>query len=401
MKSLKIAAALAGALLATTAQAQHSDGKIKIGVLTDLTGFYTDNTGLGSVLAAQMAVEDAGGKVNGVPVEVISGDHQNKADIGAGVARRWIDTEQVDAIMDVPNSAVALAVQAIAKDKNRIALFSSPAASDLTGKACSPVGAHWTYDTYALAQVVGSAVVQGGLKNWFFMTADYGFGHTLEAETTAVIKANGGQVLGGVRAPANTADYSSFLLQAQNSKADVIGLATAGADTQNAIKQAHEFGLTQSGKKMATLLLAVNEVHALGLPVAKGILLTSPFYWDLDDETRAFAKRFFEKRKVMPSLYQAGVYSAVAHYLKGLKAANTDEATAVMAKMRELPINDFMTKNGKLREDGRVIRDMYLFEVKKPEESKAPWDYYKMIRKISGDKAFRPLADSPCPLVKK
>lgn len=398
--NLSVATALAAFLAAAPAQAQFSDGKIKIGVLTDLSGLYTDNTGLGSVLAARMAVEDAGNKVGDVPVEVVSADHQNKTDVGAGIARRWYDTEQVDIIVDVPNSAVALATQAIARDKNRIVLFSSSAASDLTGKACSPVGAHWTYDTYALSQVIGKAVVANGQKDWFFLTADYAFGHTLEAETAAVVKKEGGRVVGSVRAPANTADFSSFLLQAQGSKAQVIGLATAGADTANAIKQASEFGITQSGQKIAALLLAVNEVHALGLKASAGLLLASPFYWDQNEETRAFAKRFFERHKAMPSMYQAGVYSAVSHYLKAAKAAKTDEAGPVMEKMRELPINDFMTKDGKLRVDGRVIRDMYVFEVKKPEESKAPWDYYKLVRKVSGDEAFRPLAGSPCPLVK-
>ena len=393
-------AAILGACVATPALAQFSDNKIKIGVLTDISGLYADNTGMGSVVAAQMAIEDAGGAVNGVPVELITGDHQNKADIGATLARKWYDTESVDAIVDVPNSAVALAVQGITREKNRIVLFSSSATSDLTGKACSPNGAHWTYDTYALSKVVGSALVQAGQKDWFFITADYAFGHTLEAETTNVVKASGGSVLGSVRVPANSADYSSFLLQAQSSKAGVVGLATAGADTQNAIKQAAEFGLSRYGKKIATLLMAINEVHSVGLANAGGILLTSPFYWDLSDETRAFAKRFFEKRKIMPSLYQAGVYSAVAHYLKAMKSAGTDKPDVTMAEMRKLPINDFMTKNGTLREDGRVIREMHVFEVKKPEESKAAWDYYKHVRTVAGEDAFRPLADKACPLLK-
>lgn len=394
-----IAIAFAALFLAAPVQAEVSGGKIKIGVLTDLSGLYTDNTGLGSVLAAQMAVEDAGGKVGETPVELISADHQNKADVGAAIARRWYDTEQVDVIVDVPNSAVALAVQAIAREKNRIVIFSSPGTSELTGKACSPVGAHWTYDTYALAQVVGRAVVANGYKDWFFLTADYAFGHALETDTSTVVKSAGGKVVGNIRAPANTQDYSSFLLQAQASKAQVIALATAGADTQNAIKQAAEFGIVQSGQKLATLLLAINEVNALGLKATSGIMLASPFYWDLDEETRAFAKRFFARHKAMPSLYQAGVYSAVTHYLKAVKAAGTDSALPVMAKMRDIPINDFMTKNGTLRIDGRVIRDMYLFEVKSPAESKVPWDYYKKIATIPGGEAFRPLAGSPCPLV--
>lgn len=392
--------AMLGAVAATPASAQFSDNKIKIGVLTDISGLYADNTGMGSVVAAQMAIEDAGGAVNGVPVELITGDHQNKADIGATLARKWYDTESVDAIVDVPNSAVALAVQGITREKNRVVLFSSSATSDLTGKACSPNGAHWTYDTYALSKVVGSALVQAGQKEWFFITADYAFGHTLEAETTNVVKASGGSVLGSVRVPANSADYSSFLLQAQSSKAGVVGLATAGADTQNAIKQAAEFGLSRYGKKIATLLMAINEVHSVGLGNAGGILLTSPFYWDLNDETRAFSKRFFEKRKIMPSLYQAGVYSAVAHYLKAMKSAGTDKPDVTMAEMRKLPINDFMTKNGTLREDGRVIREMHVFEVKKPGESKAAWDYYKHVRTVPGEDAFRPLSDKACSLLK-
>jgi ABC-type branched-chain amino acid transport systems, periplasmic component len=401
MKRYGVIAALAGCVFAQAAHAEFSDNRVKLGVLTDLSGQLTDNTGQGSIVAAQMAVEDFGGKVNGAPVEVISADHQNKADVGSATARRWFDVDAVDAIMDVPNSAVALAVQQVTKEKNRIVLFSGPAASDLSGKACTPNGAHWTYDTYALAHVTGEAVVGAGFRDWFFLTSDYAFGHALEGDTSAVVKASGGKVLGNVRMPANNADFSSFLLQAQASKASVIALATAGADTQNAIKQAAEFGVTQAGQKLAALLLAINEVHALGLSATQGVMLTSPFYWDLNDETRAFAKRFFDKRKVMPSMYQAGVYSAVTHYLKAVQAAGTDRADAVMAKMKELPINDFMTKNGKLREDGRVIRDMYLFEVKAPAESKAPWDYYKHIRTIPGEKAFRPLAESDCPLVKK
>lgn len=388
------------AMMAGPAAAQFSDSKIKIGVLTDMSGLYTDNTGLGSLLAAKMAVEDAGGKVGTIPVEVVSADHQNKADIGAAIARRWYDQDGVDLIVDVPNSAVALATQAVAREKKHLVIFSSPAASDLTGKDCSPYGAHWIYDTYALAKVVGSAVVESGKGKWYFLTADYAFGHTLEREASEVVKSAGGQVLGSVRAPAGTQDFSSFLLQAQASKADIIGLATAGADTANAIKQAAEFGIERSGQKIATLLLAVNEVHALGLKTTRGILLADPFYWDQDEEARAFSKRFFERHKAMPSFYQAGVYSAVAHYLKSAKAVGGDAAEAVMAKMRELPINDPMTKNGKLRADGRVIRDVSLFEVKSPEESKAPWDYYRLVQKVPGEQAFRPLAGSPCPLIR-
>ena len=390
-------AAVSAGVFALPAMAQFSDSTIRIGVLTDMSGLYTDNTGQGSLVAARMAVEDAGGRIGSTPIEVVSADHQNKADVGASIARRWYDQDGVDLIVDVPNSAVALATQAVAREKKR--LFSSPAASDLTGKACSPYGAHWIYDTYALAKVVGSAVVASGKSKWFFVTADYAFGHTLEGEASTVVRASGGQVLGGVKAPASTQDFSSFLLQAQASKSDIVALATAGADTANAIKQAAEFGLGQSGQRIVTLLLAINEVHSLGLQITRGIQLADPFYWNQDAEARAFSQRFFAIHKAMPSFYQAGVYSAVAHYLKAAMAANTDGAETVMAKMREMPINDPMTKNGKLRIDGRVIRDVSLFEVMSPGESKEPWDYYKLVRKVPGDEAFRPLAGSPCPLV--
>lgn len=408
MKRYAVTAAIAACLLAQTysqpAHAQgaaYSDGKIKIGILTDLSGQLSDSTGQGSIAAAQMAVEDFGGAVNGTPVELIFADHQNKADIGASTARRWYDVDQVDAIIDVPNSAVALAVQQITKEANRVAIFSSPASSDLTGKACTPNGLHWTYDTYALAHVTGEAVVASGLSSWFFLTSDYAFGHALERDTGAVVENQKGKVLGSVRVPANNADFSSFLLQAQASPAKVVALATAGADTQNAIKQAAEFGLGQSGKNIVALLLAISEVHALGLSATQDIMLTTPFYWDMDDETRAFSKRFFEKRKAMPTFYQAGVYGAVSHYLKAIKAAGTDAAPAVMKTMKATPVNDFMTKNGSVREDGRVLRDMHLFQVKTPPESKAPWDYYKLVRSVPADRAFRPLSESECPLVKK
>ena len=404
LKRSKVAA-LASVLLGSiivphAAYAQYSDSKVKIGILTDLSGQLADSTGLGSIVAAEMAIEDFG-PIADVKVEMISADHQNKADIGSAVARKWYDVEGVDAIIDVPNSGVALAVQSITKEKNRVAIFSSPASSDLTGKACTPNGIHWTYDTYALAHVTAEAVLAGGQKNWFFLTSDYAFGHALERDTGSVVNANGGKVLGSVRMPANTPDFSSFLLQAQSSKAEVVALATAGLDTQNAIKQAAEFGLPQSGKSMVALLLAISEVKALGLSVTQGIRLTSPFYWDMSDASRAFAKRFFEKRKAMPTFYQAGVYGAVTHYLKAIKAAKTDGAELVMAKMKETSINDFMTKDGKVREDGRAIRDLHLFQVKAPSESKGPWDYYKLVRTIAGEKAFRPLSESDCPLVKK
>ncbi|MFG1214678.1 ABC transporter substrate-binding protein [Xanthobacter flavus] len=403
MKKTMLAAACAVAIALPLAGAQaqsYSDGVVKIGILTDLSGQLSDSTGAGSILAAEMAVADFG-PIEGAKVGIISADHQNKADIGAATARKWYEVDGVDAIMDVPNSAVALAVQQITREKDRIAIFSSPASSDLTGKACSPNGIHWTYDTYALAHVTGDAVVASGLKNWFFLTSDYAFGHALERDTGAVVQTAGGKVFGSVRMPANAPDFSSFLLQAQSSKAEVVALATAGLDTQNAIKQAAEFGLAESGKTIAALLLADTEVHALGLKATQGIRLTAPFYWDMNDGTRAFAKRFYEKRKAMPTFYQAGVYGAVTHYLKAVKAAKTDAAGPVMAKMKDTPVNDFMTKDGKVREDGRVIRDMYLFQVKTPAESKAPWDYYKLAATVPGDRAFRPIAESECPLVKK
>ncbi|MCG5235782.1 ABC transporter substrate-binding protein [Xanthobacter oligotrophicus] len=403
MKKTFLAAACAAAIALPCADARaqsYSGGVVKIGILTDLSGQLSDSTGAGSILAAEMAIADFG-PIDGAKVELVSADHQNKADIGAATTRKWYEVDGVDAVMDVPNSAVALAVQQITREKDRIAIFSSPASSDLTGKACSPNGIHWTYDTYALAHVTGDAVVASGLRNWFFLTSDYAFGHALERDTGAVVQQAGGKVSGSVRMPANAPDFSSFLLQAQSSKADVVALATAGLDTQNAIKQAAEFGLVESGKTIAALLLAETEVHALGLKATQGIRLTAPFYWDLTDETRAFAKRFFEKRRAMPTFYQAGVYGAVTHYLKAVKAARTDSAGPVMAKMKDTPINDFMTKDGKVREDGRVIRDMYLFQVKTPAESKLPWDYYKLAATVPGDKAFRPLSESDCPLVKK
>jgi len=400
MKRFGVVSAVIVCLVTQAAYAQMSGKPIKIGVLTDLAGEHTENTGQGSILAAQLAAEDFGGAINGVPVEVISADHQNKPDVGAAIAARWYD-EGVDMIVDVPNTAVALAVQKVARDKNRIVMFSSSADSSITGSACTPVSVHFTYDTYALAHVTGKAIVTGGGKSWYFMTANYAFGATLERETSAVVTANGGTVLGSVRFPANNPDFSSVMMQAQQSNADVLAVASSGADSTNAISQAADFGVTQSGRKLAVLLMVINDVNTLGLPVTQGVQLTEAFYWDLDDQTRAFAKRFFAKRNLMPNMYQAGVAGAVTHYLEAVKAAGSDQTDVVMAKMRELPVNDFMTKNGKLREDGRVVRDMFLFQVKTPAESKAPWDYYKLIKVIPGDEAFRPLADSDCPLVKK
>ncbi|WP_119420818.1 ABC transporter substrate-binding protein [Desertibaculum subflavum] len=400
MKQLMSAAAMV-ALLAAPAAAQVSDDVVKLGVMNDQSGLYADITGPGSVVAARMAVEDFGGKVLGKPIEVVFADHQNKPDIGVNVARQWIDTQQVDAMVDVPTSSVALAVQEVTRQKNRVFLMSGPASSDLTGKACSETGIHWTYDTYALANGTGKALVKQGGDTWFFLTSDYAFGHALERDTAKFVTDGGGKVLGVVRHPLNTADFSSFLLQAQASKAKVIGLANAGGDTINSIKQAAEFGVVAGGQRLAGLLVFINDVHALGLKTAQGLVVTSAFYWDLNDDTRAFAKRFMEKHKGMvPSMIQAGVYGEVMHYLKAVQAAGTDEAKAVAKKMKELPINDFMTKNGSIRQDGRVIRNMYLLQVKKPEESKAKYDYYKVLATIPGNEAFRPMAEGGCPLVK-
>ena len=405
MKRYTARIVLPGILMAHLAAApghaeEFSNGVIKIGVLTDLTGQLTDSTGRGSIVAAEMAVEDFGGTIGSARIELVSADHQNKPDVGSSLAREWYDVGQVDIIVDVPNSAVSLAVQEITKEKDRILIVSSSATSDLTGRACTPNGIHWTYDTYALAHVTAEAVAAEGAKNWFFLTSDYAFGHALERDTSAVVEKNGGTVAGSVRSPANTADYSSFLLQAQASGADVVALATAGTDTQNALKQAGEFGITQAGQKMAALLLAVTEVNALGLEATQGVMLTAPFYWDMNDETRAFAQRFFEKHNAMPTFYQAGVYGAVTHYLNAVQEAGTDASGPVMARMKETPVTDFMTKDGKIREDGRLVRDMHLFRVKAPSESSKPWDYYTYLQTVEGDRAFRPLAESECPLVR-
>ena len=396
-----LAATALAALLATGQPSDAAEGPVKIGVLNDQSSLYADLTGQGSVVAARMAVEDFGGKVLGQPVEIVFADHQNKPDVGSAIAQKWYDAENVDAITDIPTSSIALAVQQIAHDRNKIVLFSGPAASDLTGPKCSPTGVHWTYDTYALAHGTGAAVVKSGGDTWFFLTADYAFGHALDRDTAQVVEENGGKVLGRVNVPLNTSDFSSFLLQAQGSKAKIIGLANAGGDTINSIKQAAEFGIVEGGQKLAGLLVFVTDVHSLGLKTAQGLQLTEAFYWDQNDETRAWSKRFFDRKKQMPSMVQAGVYGAVTHYLKAVQAAGTKDSLKVMAKMREMPINDFMTKNGTLRIDGRVMRDMYLFEVKKPSESKGEWDLYKPVQTIPADKAFRPLDKGDCPLVKK
>jgi branched-chain amino acid transport system substrate-binding protein len=383
------------------AGAQMSGKPIKIGVLSDMSSLYADIGGAGSVAAAQMAVKDMGGSVAGVPVQVISADHLNKADTGTAIVRRWIDQEGVDAVVDVPTSSVALAVQQVLKEKQKVFLISGAASSDLTGKSCSPTGVHWTYDTYALAHGTGGALVKQGGDTWFFITADYAFGHALQRDTSAVVTKAGGKVLGSVDVPLNNADFSSFLLQAQQSKAKIIGLANAGGDTINSIKQAAEFGIVAGGQRLAGLLVFVSDVNSLGLKTAQGLILTEAFYWDQNDETRTWSKRFMAQIHKVPSMVQAGVYGAVTHYLKAIAAAKTDDGPKVVAEMRKLPINDFMTKNGKLREDGRVMRDIYLFQVKKPEESKYEFDYYKQLAVIPAAEAFRPLSESECPLMKK
>ena len=395
-----LAAALLGACFgAGTAAAQISDDVVKIGVLTDETGVFSSLSGQGSVEAARMAIEDFGGKVAGKPIVLIDADHQNKTDVGVEIARRWIDNDGVDAIVDVPNSAIVLAVQELAKEKNRVLLVSAGGTADLTGKACSPVGVHWTWDTYAFAASNAKSIVQQGGDTWFFITADFAFGQAMQRDATRFVEAAGGKVLGGVRHPLGTADFSSFLLQAQSSGAKIVALANGGSDMTNSIKQAAEFGLTRGGRKLAALAAYITDVHAVGLEGAQGLLLTTSFYWDRTLESRAWSKRFFERRKVMPTQAQAGVYSAVAHYLKAVQATGTDEAKSVVTKMRATPIHDFFADNGVIRPDGRMVHDMYLVEVKKPAESQYPWDYYKILKTIPGDEAFRPMSEGGCPLV--
>ncbi|UGA46364.1 ABC transporter substrate-binding protein [Bradyrhizobium quebecense] len=389
--------------LATPAFAQ--DKNVKIGVLNDMSGLYADIGGPNSVAAANMAVEDSGLRAKGWKIDVVSGDHQNKPDVGVNIARNWIDNDKVDIITDTPNSGVALAVSNLAKEKNSIVLNSGAATADLTGKACNANTISYTFDTYMLANGTGKALTKAGGDTWFFLTADYAFGHALERDTSAVVTANGGKVLGGVKHPLNTADFSSFLLQAQASKAKIIGLANAGGDTTNAIKQASEFGITAGGQKLAALLLFVNDVHALGLKIAQGLTFTESFYWDMNDQTRAWSKRFqkVSPKGSMPSMTVAGVYAGVLHYLKALDAmgGNPHDGAKVVAKMKEIPTDDPLFGKGPLRIDGRRIIPAYLFEVKKPEESKYPWDYYKLIATISPEDAAKPLEASDCPLVKK
>ena len=393
----------AAALVSTPVLAQDakvSDGRVKIGILNDQSGVYADFGGTGSVEAARMAVEDFGGTVLDAPIEVVSADHQNKADIASTIARQWYDTEQVDSIMELTTSSVALAVQALSQEKKKIDLVTGAATTDLTGKACSPYGFHWAYDTRALAVGTGGALVDQGGDSWFFLTADYAFGYSLEENTAGVVTQKGGTVVGAVKHPLATTDFSSFLLQAQASGAKVIGLANAGLDTQNAIKQAAEFGITQGGQRLAALLFTLAEVHGLGLETAQGLTLTESYYWDRNDASREFGNRFKERTGRMPNMVQAGTYSGVMHYLKAIKEAGTDETEAVAAKMREMPVSDFFAENGKVGANGRMISDVYLLEVKKPDESKGEWDYFNVRATIPGDQAYLDPSKAGCPLVK-
>ena len=401
MKRIIGFAALVAAIGCAPAQAQFSDGVIKIGVMNDMSGTYADLTGPGSVVAAQMAVEDFGAAAKGLKVEIVGADHQNKPDIGSNVVRSWIDTDKVDVIVDVPTSSVALAVNEIVREKNKVFLISGAAASNLTGDKCSPNTVHWTYDTWALANGTGNAIVKTGGKSWFFLTADYAFGHALERDTAAVVEKNGGKVAGKVRHPFPATDFSSFLLQAQASKAQIIGLANAGGDTINSIKQAAEFGITKGGQNLAGLLVFISDVKALGLPIAQGLIFTEAWYWDMNDTNRAFAKKFAERNKgIYPSMIHAGVYSAVTHYLKAVSELKSDaDGKAVVAKMKATPTDDKLFGKGTIRADGRKIHPMYLFEVKKPAESKGPWDLYKVRATIPAAEAFRPISEGKCPLV--
>ncbi len=401
LKLKALAAAAALALTAGAAQAQISGNVVKLGILNDQSSLYADLGGQGSVLAAKMAIEDFKAKDKGLNVEVVFADHQNKPDVGSQVARRWYDAEGVDAIFDVPNSGVALAVNQVTRDKGKAFINSGAASSDLTGKACSPNTVHWTYDTWMLANGTGKAIVKTGGDTWFFLTSDYAFGHALERDTEAVVLKNGGKVLGKVRHPLNTQDFSSFLLQAQSSKAKIIGLANAGGDTVNSIKQASEFGIVKGGQNLAGLLVFLTDVHGLGLDKAQGLIFTETWYWDLNDQNRAFAKRFAAANgNKYPTMVHAGVYAGVLHYLKAVEALKSDDGTKVVAKMKEMPTDDPLFGKGTIRQDGRKIHPAYLFEVKKPSESKGPYDYYKLRATIPANEAFRPLADGGCSLVK-
>jgi branched-chain amino acid transport system substrate-binding protein len=398
IKHAASAAGLLAALAISPSSAQQTP--LKIGVLSDFSSVYSDIGGQGNVEATKMAIEDFGGQMFGKPIDMVAADVLNKPDIASTIARKWWETEGVDMIIDLPTSATALAVMELSKQYEKIMIVTDAASSDITGKSCSPYTAHWTYDTYSNAHTVGSAIVKNGGDSWFFLTADYVFGHSIERDTGDVVRAAGGKVLGSVKHPLNTADISSFLLQAQASKAKIIGLANGGGDTINAIKQAGEFGIVAGGQNLAAIVMFISDVHSLGLKLAQGLIITEAYYWDLNDKTRAFGKRFQERVKRMPTMNQAATYSATLHYLKAVQAAGTRDTKTVMAKMRELPVKDAFTDNGILREDGRMVHSMFLFQVKKPEESKGPWDYYKLLAEVPADQAFRPLKDGGCPLVK-
>jgi branched-chain amino acid transport system substrate-binding protein len=407
MKRKIVASLLLGTALslASVGFALAQDKTVKIGALSDQSGLYADLGGPGSTLAAQMAVEDSGLAAKGWKIDIISGDHQNKPDVGTAIARQWFDVDKVDIIVDVPNSGVALAVNNVIKEKNGVYINSGAATSDLTNAQCSPNTVHWTYDTYMLAHTTGQALVKAGGDTWFFLTADYAFGAALERDTTAVILANGGKVVGGVKHPLNTSDFSSFLLQAQSSKAKIIGLANAGGDTTNSIKQAAEFGIVKGGQKLAALLLFITDVKAIGLETAQGLNFTETFYWDLNDQTRAFSAKFAARMKngAPPTMVHAGVYAGVLHYLKALEAmgGNPHDGIKVVDKMKSMPTDDPLFGKGEIQPNGRTIHSAYLFEVKKPSESKAPWDFYKLIGTVPGDQAFTPLSESKCALLKK
>jgi branched-chain amino acid transport system substrate-binding protein len=403
MKSTTLSALVASLLLSTAAFAD--DKIVKLGELDDQSSLYADSGGPGSVLAVNMAVEDSGLRDKGWTIDVISADHLNKPDVAVGIARQWFDVDKVDAIVGVQNSGTALAVAGVIKEKNGVGLISGAASSDITGKACTPNTIHWAYDTYALANGTGKAIVKQGGDSWYFLTADYAFGHALQRDTSAVVEANGGKIVGSANIPVNTPDFSSFLLQAQSSKAKVVGLANAGGDTTNSIKQAHEFGIVDGGQRLAGLLVFISNINALGLDIAQGLTFTETFYWDMNDGTRAWSKRFSERMKTHaePTMVQAGDYASTLHYLKTLEAmgGNSHDGAKVVAKMKELPTDDPLFGKGMIRVDGRKIHPAYLFEVKKPSESKYPWDYYKLLATIPAEEAFRPLAQSECPLVKK
>ena len=393
-----VSALLASCLSAHDARAQISDDVVRIGVLNDQSGLYADLGGPGSVVAARMAVEDFGGAVLGKPVEIVYADHQNKSDVGAAIAREWFEVGKVDMVIGFDHSAVALAVEQLAAEKGRIAIAGAVGSTAFTGKSCTPTEASWIYDSYALTTSLAKAIVAEGRDTWFFITVDYAFGHSLEADASAAVRAAGGKILGSVRHPLNTADFSSYLLQAQASGAKVVAFANGGGDMVNATKQANEFGLTKN-QTIVSLLVFISDVHSMQLQAAQGLKFVTAFYWDRDEETRIWSKRFFERQGRMPTMPQAAVYSAIRHYLGAIEAAGTDEAKAVMAKMRERPVNDFYVKNGRLRQDGRLVHDMYFAQVKAPAESKGPWDYYKLLATIPGGQAFRPLAEGGCPLV--